>query len=85
MAARITGQYSRLGALLDPLADRLLVLSGASWPGSSSCCRAGRSRAGRARALMLVLTRVALRRGIDSVNMLGRWAVWPMMCALASR
>ena len=25
MAARITGQYSRLGALLDPLTDRLLV------------------------------------------------------------
>ena len=33
--------------------------------------------------LMLVLTRVALRRGIDlNVNMLGRWAVWPVMCAL---
>ncbi len=29
MAARITGQYSRLGALLDPLTDRLLVLAGA--------------------------------------------------------
>ena len=29
MAARITGQYSRLGALLDPLTDRLLVISGA--------------------------------------------------------
>jgi phosphatidylglycerophosphate synthase len=29
MAARITGQYSRLGALLDPLTDRLLILSGA--------------------------------------------------------
>ena len=29
MAARITGQYSRLGALLDPLTDRLLVACGA--------------------------------------------------------
>ena len=29
MAARITGQYSRLGALLDPLTDRLLVVAGA--------------------------------------------------------
>ena len=29
MAARVTGQYSRLGALLDPLTDRLLVISGA--------------------------------------------------------
>ena len=28
IAARVTGQYSRLGALLDPLVDRLLVLSG---------------------------------------------------------
>ena len=28
MAARITGQYSRLGTLLDPLTDRLLVISG---------------------------------------------------------
>ena len=27
-AARLTGQYSRLGALLDPLVDRLLVVSG---------------------------------------------------------
>ena len=35
-------------------------------------------------ALILVLTQVALRRGIDlSVNMLGRWAVWPTMSALA--
>ena len=28
IAARVTGQYSRLGALLDPIVDRLLVLSG---------------------------------------------------------
>ena len=28
MAARITGQYSRLGALLDPFVDRLLVVAG---------------------------------------------------------
>ena len=28
IAARVTGQYSRLGALLDPLLDRLLVLAG---------------------------------------------------------
>jgi hypothetical protein len=33
---------------------------------------------------MLVLTQVALRRGIDlNVSMLGRWAVWPVMSALA--
>ena len=28
LAARLTGQYSRLGALLDPLTDRALVLAG---------------------------------------------------------
>ena len=28
IAARVTGQYSRLGALLDPVVDRLLVISG---------------------------------------------------------
>ena len=27
-AARLTGQYSRLRALLDPIVDRLLVVSG---------------------------------------------------------
>jgi phosphatidylglycerophosphate synthase len=29
IAARVTGQYSRLGAIMDPLTDRLLVISGA--------------------------------------------------------
>ena len=43
IAARVTGQYSRLGALLDPLVDRLLVVSAWSCAGTSSCCRAGRS------------------------------------------
>ena len=28
IAARVTGQYSRFGALLDPVVDRLLVISG---------------------------------------------------------
>jgi cardiolipin synthase len=84
MAARITGQYSRLGALLDPLTDRLLVISGAivAWefellPRWALLVLAARE------AFMLVLTQVALRRGIDlNVNMLGRWAVWPVMGAL---
>jgi cardiolipin synthase len=84
MAARITGQYSRLGALLDPLTDRLLVISGAivAWefellPRWALLVLAARE------ALMLLLTQIALRRGMDlSVNMLGRWAVWPVMAAL---
>ena len=85
MAARVTGQYSRLGALLDPLTDRVLVVSGAlvAWhyetlPRWALAVLAARE------LLMLVLTQLALRRGIDlSVSMLGRWAVWPVMGALA--
>jgi CDP-diacylglycerol--glycerol-3-phosphate 3-phosphatidyltransferase len=85
MAARITGQYSRLGALLDPLTDRVLILSGAivAWhyetlPRWALLVLAARE------ALMLVLTQVALRRGLDlEISMLGRWAVWPVMSALA--
>ena len=42
--ARLTGQYSRLGALLDPIVDRLLVISGMVVAGTSACCRGGRSR-----------------------------------------
>jgi CDP-diacylglycerol--glycerol-3-phosphate 3-phosphatidyltransferase len=84
MAARITGQYSRLGALLDPLTDRLLVISGAivAWefellPRWALLVLAARE------AFMLLLTQIALRRGLDlNVNMLGRWAVWPVMGAL---
>jgi CDP-diacylglycerol--glycerol-3-phosphate 3-phosphatidyltransferase len=84
MVARITGQYSRLGALLDPLTDRLLVISGAivAWefellPRWALLVLAARE------AFMLLLTQIALRRGLDlNVNMLGRWAVWPVMGAL---
>ena len=86
MVARVTGQYSRLGALLDPLTDRLLVLAGAivCWefellPRWALAVLAARE------ALMLLLTQLALRRGVDlNVNMLGRWAVWPVMGALAT-
>jgi CDP-diacylglycerol--glycerol-3-phosphate 3-phosphatidyltransferase len=85
MAARITGQYSRLGTLLDPLTDRALVISGAivCWkfellPRWALAVLAARE------LLMLVLTRIAFKRGIElEVKMLGRWAVWPVMSALA--
>lgn len=85
MAARITGQYSRLGALIDPLTDRALVISGAivCWkfdllPRWALAILAGRE------VLMLVLTRIAFKTGFElEVKMLGRWAVWPTMAALA--
>jgi CDP-diacylglycerol--glycerol-3-phosphate 3-phosphatidyltransferase len=84
MAARLTGQYSRLGALLDPLTDRLLVISGAivAWE-FELLPRWALLVLGAREAFMLGLTQIALRRGIDlNVNMLGRWAVWPVMSAL---
>jgi CDP-diacylglycerol--glycerol-3-phosphate 3-phosphatidyltransferase len=84
LAARLTGQYSRLGTLLDPLTDRLLVLSGVvvTWhfellPRWALAVLAGRE------LLMLGLTQLGLRAGVDlKVNMMGRWAVWPTMSAL---
>jgi cardiolipin synthase len=84
IAARVTGQYSRLGALLDPLTDRALVISGVvvCWhfellPRWALAVLAGRE------ALMLVLTQLALRHDLDlNINMLGRWAVWPTMFSL---
>jgi len=84
VAARLTGQYSRLGALLDPLTDRALVLCGAAvcWhfellPRWALAALAGRE------LFMLVLTQVGLRKGMDlQINMVGRWAVWPVMFAI---
>ncbi|HEX6459623.1 MAG TPA: CDP-alcohol phosphatidyltransferase family protein [Thermoleophilaceae bacterium] len=84
ITARITGQYSRLGALLDPLVDRLLVISAVVvafrfdlLPRWALIVLAARE------LLMLILTRIGMRRGMDlKVNMVGRWAVWPTMLAL---
>jgi cardiolipin synthase (CMP-forming) len=83
LAARLTGQYSRLGTLLDPLTDRLLVVSGVvvAWhfellPRWALAVLAVRE------VLMVALTQAGLRAGIDlKVNMMGRWAVWPTMSA----
>jgi cardiolipin synthase len=84
MAARLTGQYSRLGALIDPLTDRLLVVSGVvvCWhfellPRWALGVLAARE------VVMLVLTQIGLRHGLDlEVKMIGRWAVWPTMFSL---
>ena len=63
IAARVTGQYSRLGALLDPLVDRLLVIAGVivCWnfellPRWALALLAARE------LFMLVLARYAMRR-----------------------
>jgi cardiolipin synthase len=84
LAARLTGQYSRLGALLDPLTDRALVIAGVAvcWhfellPRWALAILVARE------VVMLVLTQFALRHGMDlNINMVGRWAVWPVMFAI---
>jgi cardiolipin synthase len=82
--ARATGQYSRLGALLDPIVDRLTILSGAAvcWhfellPRWALAVLAARE------VVTLVLAQLALRRGQElEINWLGRMAVWPTMAAI---
>jgi cardiolipin synthase len=84
IAARVTGQYSRLGVLLDPVTDRLLVMSGVivCWrfdllPRWALAVLAARE------LIMLVLSQIGLRHGVDiEVNMVGRWGVWPTMFSL---
>jgi cardiolipin synthase len=84
IAARVTGQYSRFGALLDPIVDRLLVIAGVvvCWhfellPRWALAVLVARE------LLMLVAGRVALRRGAElRINWWGRWSVWPLMTAI---
>jgi cardiolipin synthase (CMP-forming) len=84
IAARVTGQYSRLGALLDPVVDRLLVVSGivVCWhfdllPRWALAVLVVRE------LVVVVLARVGLRRGMElRINWPGRLAVWPIMSAI---
>lgn len=81
--ARLTGQFSRLGALLDPIVDRLLVIAGmiACWefrllPRWALALVVARE------LLMLALSRYSLRRGLEiKINWAGRLAVAPTMGA----
>jgi cardiolipin synthase len=84
LLARVTGQYSRLGALLDPLTDRALVLCGAivCWH-FELLPRWALALLGLRELFMLGLTQFGMRRGMDlKINMVGRWAVWPVMFAI---
>jgi cardiolipin synthase (CMP-forming) len=79
--ARATGQYSRMGALLDPVVDRITVLAGVAvtWkfellPRWALAVLALREVG------TLVLAQLALRRGVDlEINWVGRWSVWLTM------
>jgi cardiolipin synthase len=84
MAARVTRQYSRLGALMDPVTDRLLVICGVvvNWhfgllPHWALALLVARE------LLMLVLGRYGLKHGVElRINWPGRLAVAPVMGGL---
>ncbi len=79
--ARATGQYSRLGALLDPVVDRLTILAGAvvCWhfellPRVAIAVLAVRE------VVTLILARYGLRHGVDlEITWVGRIAVFLVM------
>lgn len=84
IAARVTRQYSRLGALMDPVTDRLLVVSGVvvcwrfdllpRWALGVLVAR---------ELLMVALGRYGLKRGVElRINWPGRISVAPLMGAL---
>lgn len=82
--ARATGQYSRMGALMDPFIDRLTVISGAvvCWsfellPRWALLVLAARELA------MLCLAEYGLRHGVDlAINWPGRIAVFWVMAGI---
>jgi cardiolipin synthase (CMP-forming) len=81
LLARMTGQYSRLGALMDPFIDRVLILSGAlvTWkfellPRWALALLAARE------LFMIAFVSFGLRKGLDiEINWVGRLSVWLTM------
>jgi cardiolipin synthase len=82
-AARLTGQYSRLGALLDPVVDRLLVISGMVVAWHFTLLPRWAIAVVVARELfMLAISRYALRRRVElRINWPGRLGVAPLLGA----
>ena len=78
--ARLTGQYSRLGALLDPLVDRLLIVSGMVVCWHFNLLPRWAIAIVIARELfMLVASRYALSHGLEiQINWPGRLGVAPI-------
>lgn len=84
IAARVTRQYSRLGALMDPVTDRLLVVSGVvvCWrfellPRWALAVLVARELS------MVALGRYGLKQGVElRINWPGRVGVAPLMGAL---
>jgi phosphatidylglycerophosphate synthase len=83
ITARVTGQYSRMGALLDPVVDRLLVVSGLAVTWYFDLLPRWAIAVLAVRELFTLLAgRFFLRRGGDiSINWPGRLAVAPVLGA----
>jgi cardiolipin synthase len=81
LLARLTRQYSRMGALLDPLVDRLTILSGAVVCWSFELLpRWALALLALRELVMLFLAWFGLRHGVDiEVNWPGRISVFPIM------
>jgi cardiolipin synthase len=84
IAARLTGQYSRLGSLLDPLVDRLLVMAGiiVCWKFDTLPRWAIAIMLAR-EVLLLIAGQAQARRGAAvEINWIGRLGVWPTMSGI---
>ena len=81
--ARLTGQYSRLGALLDPIVDRLLVISGMVVCWNFELLPRWAIALVVARELfVLAMSRFGLRHGVElKINWPGRLGVAPTLGA----
>lgn len=84
IAARLTGQYSRFGALLDPAVDRLMVVAGliVCWKFETLPRWAIAIFVAR-ELLLLFASQIAVRRKIPiTINWWGRLGVWPTMTGI---
>ena len=84
IAARVLKQYSRLGALMDPVVDRLLVICGVVVVWHFELLPRWALALLIAREVLLLLGgRWAQQRGVPlNINYVGRLAVWPTMSAI---
>jgi cardiolipin synthase len=84
IAARVTGQYSKLGTVLDPVIDRALIIAGVAvvW-NFETLPRWALAVLAVREVVQIVYGNYALRHGVDLyVNWPGRIAVWPIMSAI---
>lgn len=84
MAARITGQYSRMGSLLDPVVDRMLVVAGiiVCWK-FETLPRWAIAMLFARELFLLIAGQAQARRGVFvEINWIGRLGVWPTMSGI---